>query len=38
MEVMEQRELVEETNDVGILQVMLQENKLLEQATTEAGS
>ncbi|KAL0025847.1 hypothetical protein WJX79_006099 [Trebouxia sp. C0005] len=35
MEVMEQRELVEETNDVGILQVMLQENKLLEQATTE---
>ena len=36
MEVMEQRELVEETNDVGILQVMLQENKLLEQATTEA--
>ncbi len=38
MEVMEQRELVEETNDLGILQVMLQENKLLEQATTEAGS
>ena len=36
MEVMEQRELVEETDDVGILQVMLQENKLLEQATTEA--
>jgi hypothetical protein len=36
MEVMEQRELVEQTNDVGILQVMLQENKLLEQATTEA--
>ena len=38
MEVMEQRELVEETNDVDILQVMLQENKLLEQATTEAWS
>ena len=36
MEVMEQRELVEETNDVDILRVMLQENKLLEQATTEA--
>ena len=35
MEVMEQRELVEETSDVNALQVMLTENKLLEQATTE---
>ena len=35
MEVMEQRELVEETTDVGLLQGMLEENKLLEQATTQ---
>ena len=37
MEVMEQREMVEETTDVGTLQAMLEENKLLEQATTEVG-
>ncbi|KAL3161401.1 hypothetical protein ABBQ32_010291 [Trebouxia sp. C0010 RCD-2024] len=35
MEVMEQRECIEETDDLAILQAMLQENKLLQQATTE---
>lgn len=35
MEVMEQRERVEETDDPAVLQAMLQENKLLQQATTE---
>ncbi|KAL3161841.1 hypothetical protein ABBQ38_008931 [Trebouxia sp. C0009 RCD-2024] len=35
MEVMEQRECIEETEDLAILQAMLQENKLLQQATTE---
>ena len=38
MEVMEQRELVEETSDTGVLERMLEENKLLEQATTQVGS
>ena len=37
MEVMEQRERVEETSDVRVLQAMLEENKLLEQVTTEVG-
>lgn len=37
MEVMEQREMVEETTDVGTLQAMLEENKLLEQVTTQVG-
>ncbi len=37
MEVMERRERVEDTSDVGILQVMLEESKLLEQATTEVS-
>lgn len=35
MEVMEQRERVEETDDPAVLQAMLRENKLLQQATTE---
>ena len=35
MEVMEQRERIEETDDPAVLQTMLQENKLLQQATTE---
>ena len=35
MEVMEQREMVEETDDAATLQTMLAENKLLEKATTE---
>lgn len=38
MEVMEQRECIEETEDLAILQAMLQENKLLQQATTEVRS
>lgn len=38
MEVMEQRECIEETDDLAILQAMLQENKLLQQATTEVRS
>ena len=38
MEIMEQRERIEETDDVASLQTMLQENKLLEQATTEVSS
>ena len=35
MEVMEQREVIEETDDPVVLQTMLQENKLLQKATTE---
>lgn len=35
MEVMEQREQIEETDDPVVLQTMLQENKLLQQATVE---
>ena len=35
MEVMEQRECIEETDDVAVLKAMLQENKLMQQATTE---
>lgn len=38
MEVMEQREQIEETDDPVVLQTMLQENKLLQQATTEVRS
>ena len=38
MEVMEQREVIEETDDPVVLQAMLQENKLLQQATTEVRS
>ena len=38
MEVMEQRERIEETDDPVVLQTMLQENKLLQQATTEVRS
>ena len=38
MEVMEQRECIEETDDLGVLQTMLQENKVLQQATTEVRS
>lgn len=38
MEVMEQREQIEETDDPVVLQTMLHENKLLQQATTEVGS
>lgn len=37
MEVMEQRELVEETEDASALQEMLAENRRLEQATTEVS-
>ena len=35
MEVMEQREQIEETDDPVVLQTMLQENKLLQQATVQ---
>lgn len=38
MEIMDQREVIEETHDLVVLQAMLQENKLLQQATTEVRS
>lgn len=38
MEVMEQREQIEETDDPVVLQTMLQENKVLQQAATEVRS